>query len=152
MMTVVIKRPKNVRLSNYCWYYQLNKNDCRCILQQYIFIMQVNARNLFEHTHIYMHTVRHASCILYRHTVRHASCALQVMKRWSSYLRYDSAELDYVRRQVQIRTDKSRVSSQQYADTIANLEALQTSASAKAASEIIDEICLHTEQCKSVAA
>ena len=43
-------------------------------------------------------------------------------------------------------------SSRQYADAITNLEALHASAAAKAASETIDEIGLHTEQCKPAAA
>ena len=47
-----------------------------------------------------------------------------------------------------ISTDSSR----QYTDAIANLEALHASAAAKVASEIIDEIGLHTEQCKQAAA
>ena len=42
-------------------------------------------------------------------------------------------------------------SSRQFTDAITKLEALHSSASAKAASEIIDEIGLHTEQCKSAA-
>ena len=84
--------------------------------------------------------------------VRYASNALPVKKRRLSYLWYDNAELDYARRQVQRCTDKYGVSSRQYSDAIINLEALHASAAAKAASEIIDEIGLHTEQCKPTAA
>ena len=77
--------------------------------------------------------------------VRYASNALPFKWRRSSYLWYDNPELDYARRQVQSCTDKYGVSSRQYADAITNLEALHASAAAKAASEIIDEIGLHTE-------
>ena len=83
--------------------------------------------------------------------VRYASNALPVRRRRSSYLWYDNSELDNARRQVQSCTDKYGVSSQQYADDITNLEALHISAAAKAASEIIDEIGLHTEHCKPAA-
>ena len=83
--------------------------------------------------------------------VRHASNALHVKWRQSSYLWYDNLELDNSRRQVQSCTDKYGVSSRQYADAITNLEALHASAAAKAAYEIIDEIGLHTEQCKPAA-
>ena len=41
---------------------------------------------------------------------------------------------------------KYGVSSHQYSDAITNLEALHASAAVKAASEIIDEIGLRTEQ------
>ena len=47
---------------------------------------------------------------------------------------------------------KYGVSSRHYADAITNLEALHASAAAVAASEIIDEIGLHTEQYKPAAA
>ena len=60
-------------------------------------------------------------------------------------------ELDNARRQVQSCTDKYGVSSRQYTDAITNMEALHASAAAKTASEIIDEIGLHTEQCKPAA-
>ena len=73
-------------------------------------------------------------------------------RRRSSYLWYDNPELDNARRHVQSCTDKYGVSSRLYADAIANLEALHASAAAKAASEIIDEIGLNTEQCKPAAA
>ena len=46
----------------------------------------------------------------------------------------------------------STVSSRQYTDAITNLEKLHASAAAKAASEIVDEIGLHTEHCKPAAA
>ena len=46
----------------------------------------------------------------------------------------------------------SAVSSRQYTNAITNLEVLHASAAVKAASEIIDEIGLHTEQCKMAAA
>ena len=62
-----------------------------------------------------------------------------------------SLKIDNARRQLQSCTDKYGVSSRQYADAISNLEALHASAAAKAASEIIDEIGLHTEQCKPAA-
>ena len=55
-------------------------------------------------------------------------------------------------RQVQSCIDKYGDSSRKYANAITNLEALHASAAAKAASEIIDEIGLHTEQCKPAAA
>ena len=84
--------------------------------------------------------------------VRYASNALPVKRRRSSYLWYDKPEIDNARRQVQSCTDKYGVSSRQYADAITNLEALHASAAAKAASEIIDEIGLHTERCKPAAA
>ena len=77
---------------------------------------------------------------------------LPVKRRRSSYLWYDNPEIDNARRQVQSCTEKHGVSSWQYADAISNLEALHTSAAAKAASEIKDEIGLHTEQCKPAAA
>ena len=70
----------------------------------------------------------------------------------SSHLWYDNPELDNVRRQVQSFTDNHGVSSRQYTDAITNIEALHASAAAKAASEIIDEIGLHTEKCKPAAA
>ena len=85
-------------------------------------------------------------------TVRYASNALPAQKRWSSYLWHDNPELDNARRQVQSCTDKYGDSSRQHTDAITNLEALHASAAAKAASEIIDKIGLHTEQCKSAAA
>ena len=44
------------------------------------------------------------------------------------------------------------VSSRQYSDAITNMEALHASAAAKAASEIMVEIGLHTEQCNPAAA
>ena len=44
------------------------------------------------------------------------------------------------------------ISSRQHADTTANLEELHASGATKAASDIIDEIGLHTEQCKLAAA
>ena len=81
--------------------------------------------------------------------VCYASNALPVKRRRSSYLWYDNPELDNARRQVQSCTDKYGVSSRQYTDAITNQEA---SAAAKAASEIMDEIGLHTEQCKPAAA
>ena len=84
--------------------------------------------------------------------VRYASNALPFKRRRTSYLWHDNPELDYARRQVQSCTDKYGVSSQQYADATTNLEALHASAAAKAAYEIIDEIGLHTEQCKPAAA
>ena len=84
--------------------------------------------------------------------VRYASNALPFKKGRSSYLWYDNPELDHARRQVQSCTDKYGVSSRQYAYGITNLEALHTSAAAKAASEIINEIGLHTEQCIPAAA
>ena len=84
--------------------------------------------------------------------IRYASNALPVKRRQSSHLWYDNPELDNARRQVQSCTEKYGVSSRQYADTITNMEALHASAAAKAASEIIDEIGLHTEQCKPAAA
>ena len=82
----------------------------------------------------------------------YASNALPVKRRHSSHLWYDSPELDNARRQVQSCTDKYGVTSRQYADAITNMEALHASAAAKVASEIIDEIGLHTEQCKPAAA
>ena len=84
--------------------------------------------------------------------VCYALNAPPVKRRRSSYLWYDNPELDNARRQVQSCTDKYGVSSRQYAHAITNLEALHTSAAAQAASEIIDEIGLHTEQCKPAAA
>ena len=84
--------------------------------------------------------------------VRYASNALPFKRRRSSYLWYDNPELDNARRQVQSCTDKYGVSSRQNADATTNLDALHASAAAKAASEIIDEIGLHTEQCKPAAA
>ena len=84
--------------------------------------------------------------------VRYASDALPVKRRWSTYLWYDNPELDNARRLVQSCTDKYGVSSHQYTDAITNLEALHASAAAQAASEIIDEIGLHTEQCYPAAA
>ena len=84
--------------------------------------------------------------------VRHALNALPVMKRRPSFIWYDNHELDYARRQAQCCSIKYGVSSQMYDDTITNLEALHASAAAKAASEIIDEVGLHTEQCKPAAA
>ena len=84
--------------------------------------------------------------------VRYASNALPFRRRRSSYLRYDNPELVNARRQVQSCTNKYGVSRRQYADAITNLEALHASAAAKAASEIIDEIGLHIEQCKPAAA
>ena len=84
--------------------------------------------------------------------VRYASNALPIKRRRSSYLWYDSPELDNSRRQVQSCTDKHRVSSRQYAYAITNLEALHASAASQAASEILSEIGLHTEQCKPAAA
>ena len=85
-------------------------------------------------------------------TIRYASNALPFKRRQSSHHWYDNPELDNARRQVQSCTDKYGVSSRQYADAISNIEALHASAAAKAASEIIDEIGLHTEQCKPAAA
>ena len=84
--------------------------------------------------------------------IRYASNALPVKRRQSSHLWYDNPELDNARRQVQSCTDKYGVSSRQYADAITNMETLHASAAAKAAYEIIDEIGLHTEQCKPAAA
>ena len=84
--------------------------------------------------------------------IHYASNALPVKRRQSSHLWYDNPELDNARRQVQSCTDKYGVSSRQYADAISNMEALHASAAAKAAYEIIDEIGLHTEQCKPAAA
>ena len=84
--------------------------------------------------------------------IRYASNALPVKRRQSSHLWYDNPELDNARRQVQSCTDKYEVSSRQYADAMSNMEALHASAAAKAAYEIIDEIGLHTEQCKPAAA
>ena len=84
--------------------------------------------------------------------VRYASNALPVKKGQSSYLWYDNPEPDYARMQVQSCTDKYRDSSRQYANAITNLETYHASAAAEAASEIIDEIGLHTEQCKPAAA
>ena len=84
--------------------------------------------------------------------VLYASNALPFKRRRSSYLWYDIPELDNARRQVQSCTDKPGVSSRQYADATTNLEALHASAAAQAASEILDEIGLHTEQCKPAAA
>ena len=84
--------------------------------------------------------------------VRYASNALPFKRRRSSYLWYDNPELDNARRQVQSCTDKYEVSSRQYTDAIKNLEALHASAAAKAASEIMNEIGLLTEQCKPAAA
>ena len=84
--------------------------------------------------------------------VRYASNALPFKRRRSSYLWYDSPELDNARRQVQSCTDKHGVSSRQYADATTNLEALHASAAAQAAYEILDEIGLHTEQCKPAVA
>ena len=84
--------------------------------------------------------------------VHYASNALPVKKRRPSYLLYDNLEFDYAQRQVHSSTDKNGVSSRQYADAITNLEALHASVAAKAASEIIDEIGLHIEQCKPAAA
>ena len=84
--------------------------------------------------------------------VRYASNALPFKRRWSSYLWHDNPELDKARRQVQSCTDKNGVSIQQNTDAITNHEALHASAAAKAASEIIDEIGLHTEQCKPAVA
>ena len=81
----------------------------------------------------------------------YASNALPVKRRQSSHLWHDNPELDNARRQVQSCTDKYGVSSWQYSDATTNLEALHASAAAQAASEIIDEIGLHTEQCKSAA-
>ena len=78
--------------------------------------------------------------------------ALPFKRRQSSHLCYDNPELDNAQRQVQCCTDKYGVLGRQYADAIANLEVLHASAAAKAASEIIDEIGLHTEQCKPAAA
>ena len=78
--------------------------------------------------------------------------ALPVKRRQSSHLWYDNPELFNSRRQFQSCTNKYGVSSRQYADAISNMEALHASAAAKAASEIIDEIGLHTEQCKPAAA
>ena len=76
--------------------------------------------------------------------MRYALNALPVKKRRSSYLWYDNPELDNDRRQVQSCADKYGVSSRQYADAITNLEALHASTAAKAASEVMDEIGLHT--------
>ena len=84
--------------------------------------------------------------------VRYASNALPVKRRQSSHLWYDNPELDNARRQIQSCTDKYGVSSRQYADATTNLEALHASAAAQTASEIIDEIGLHTEQRKPAAA
>ena len=84
--------------------------------------------------------------------VRYASNALPFKRRRSSHLWYDNPELDNARRQVQSCTDKHGVSSWQYNDAITNLEVLHASAAAKTASEIMDEIGLHTEQCKPAAA
>ena len=84
--------------------------------------------------------------------VRYASNALPFKRRRSSYLWYDNPELDNARRQVQSCTDKYGVSSRQYTDATTNLEALHASAAAQAASEVIDEIGLHSEQCKPAAA
>ena len=68
------------------------------------------------------------------------------------HLWYYNPELDNARRQVQSCTDKYGVSSRQYTDAITNMEALHASAAAKVAFEIMDEIGLHTEQCKPAAA
>ena len=84
--------------------------------------------------------------------LRYASNALPFKWRRSSYLWYDNPEFYNARRQVQSCSDKYGVSSRQYADAITNLEALHVTAAAKAASEIIDEIGLHIEQCKPAAA
>ena len=84
--------------------------------------------------------------------IRYASNALPVKRRQSLHLWHDNPELDNARRQVQSCTDKYGVSSRQYANAISNMEALHDSAAAKAASEIIDEIGLLTEQCKPAAA
>ena len=84
--------------------------------------------------------------------VRYASNALPVKRRRSSYLWYDNPELDNARRQVQSCTEKYGDSSRQYVDAITNLEAMHASAAARAASEIIDELGLHIEQCKPAAA
>ena len=84
--------------------------------------------------------------------VRYASNALPFKRRRLSYVWHDNHELDNARRQVQSCTDKYGVSSRQYTDATTNLEALHASATAKAASEIIDEIGLHTEQCKPAVA
>ena len=83
--------------------------------------------------------------------VRYASNALPVKKRRSSYLWYDNPELDNARRQVQSCTDKYGDSSRQCTNAITNLEALHASAAALAASDVIDEIGLHTEQSKPTA-
>ena len=82
-------------------------------------------------------------------TVRYALNALPVQRRQSSHLWYDNHELDYARRDVQ---SKYGILGRQYANVITNLEVLHASAAAKAASEIIDEIGLHIEQCKTAAA
>ena len=84
--------------------------------------------------------------------VRYASNALPFKRRRSSYLWYDNPELVNAQWQVQSCTDKYGVSSRKYADAITNLEALHASAAAKAAYDIIDQIGLHTEQCKPAAA
>ena len=84
--------------------------------------------------------------------IRYASSALLVKRRQSSHLWHDNPELDNARRQVQSCTDKNGISSRQYADAITNMEALHASAASKAASEIIDEIGLHIEQCKPATA
>ena len=84
--------------------------------------------------------------------VHYASNALPVKKGLSSYLWHDNPEHDYARRDVQSCTDIYGVSCRQYADDITNHEALHASAAAKSASEIIDEIGLHTEKCKPSAA
>ena len=57
---------------------------------------------------------------------------------------YDNPELDNARREIQSCTDNYGVSSRQYADAITNLGALHASAAAKATSEIMDEIGLHS--------
>ena len=77
----------------------------------------------------------------YVNAVRYSSNALPVRKRRSSYLWHDYHELDYARRLVQ-----------SYADAITFLESLHAAAAAKVASEIKDEIVLHTEQGTSATA
>ena len=88
----------------------------------------------------------------FSNAVRYASNALPIKKRRSSHHWFDKPELDYARRLVQSCTDKYGVSCRQYSDAIANLEALPASSAAKTASDIIDEIVSHTEQCKPAAA
>ena len=84
--------------------------------------------------------------------MRYASYAPPVKRRRSSYHLYDNPENDNARRQDQSCTDEHGVSSRHNNDAITNLEALNASAAAKAATEIIDEIGLHTDQCKPAAA
>ena len=84
--------------------------------------------------------------------VHYASNALPFKRRRSSYLWYNNPELEDAQRQVQSCTDKYGDSILRYSDAITILEALHASAAAQAAYEILDEIGLHTEQCKPAAA